>query len=185
MKNNIHPVYNDDCKVTCASGNTFITGSTKKEIKVEVCAVCHPFFTGEQKFVDTEGRVEKFMRKRREAEEMAAKIKAIKEAKKKRRAAEKAQERPKSLKELLEIEEQKTAPGNKQQNRQVEISEGQKSVQSSNTQRIKPKIAKSIKVQNNNQFSTASADRADDQSDLSSNNSQSKTDKNEASSVHN
>lgn len=113
MKTNIHPQYYNDCVVTCACGNTFLTGSIKKEIKVEVCAACHPFFTGEQKFVDTEGRVDKFMRKRKEAEETAKIIKEKKEAKKKRIQQEKAQTRPKSLKELLEEEEQgikKTPP---------------------------------------------------------------------------
>jgi len=97
MKKDIHPKYYSDCIVTCACGNTFVTGSTKKEIKVEVCAACHPFFTGEQKFVDTEGRVDKFIRKRK-------KRKAVKEAKEKRKQAEKSQVRPTNLKELLEEE---------------------------------------------------------------------------------
>lgn len=67
MKAGIHPKYYDDCKVTCACGNTFITGSTVSEIKVEICAACHPFFTGQAKFVDTEGRIERFERKRKAA----------------------------------------------------------------------------------------------------------------------
>ncbi len=50
----------EDCQVTCACGNTFTTGSTKKEIRVELCNKCHPFYTGKQKFVDTARRVEKF-----------------------------------------------------------------------------------------------------------------------------
>ena len=56
-------VYFASARVTCACGNTFTTGSTKEEIKVEICNNCHPFFTGQEKFVDTEGRVERFMKK--------------------------------------------------------------------------------------------------------------------------
>ncbi|MCD6490172.1 MAG: 50S ribosomal protein L31 [Thermodesulfobacterium sp.] len=63
MKKNIHPEYYKDAVVMCACGNRFTVGSTKKEIKVEICSKCHPFFTGEMKFVDTEGRIEKFMKK--------------------------------------------------------------------------------------------------------------------------
>ncbi|MFQ6038778.1 MAG: 50S ribosomal protein L31, partial [Candidatus Aminicenantales bacterium] len=59
---NIHPDY-VECTVTCACGNTFKTRSTKKEIRVEICSLCHPFFTGKQKFVDSAGRVEKFRKK--------------------------------------------------------------------------------------------------------------------------
>ncbi len=63
MKAKIHPEYNSDCLVTCACGNTFTTGSTMKEIRVELCNKCHPFYTGKQKFVDTARRVEKFQEK--------------------------------------------------------------------------------------------------------------------------
>ena len=63
MKKGTHPEYNEEVLVKCACGNTFKTGSTKKEIKVEICSQCHPFFTGKQKFVDSAGRIEKFMRK--------------------------------------------------------------------------------------------------------------------------
>jgi large subunit ribosomal protein L31 len=62
MKEGIHPKYNK-CKVTCACGNTFESGSTKEEIKVEICSACHPFFTGKQKLVDTGGRVGKFKKR--------------------------------------------------------------------------------------------------------------------------
>ena len=55
--------YYNDAVVKCACGNKFTVGSTKKEIKVEICSKCHPFFTGEMKFIDTEGRIEKFMKK--------------------------------------------------------------------------------------------------------------------------
>jgi len=63
MKDKIHPEYFTDAKVTCSCGNTFTTGSTKKTLKVELCSKCHPFFTGEQKIVDTAGRVERFKRR--------------------------------------------------------------------------------------------------------------------------
>ncbi|RKZ32900.1 50S ribosomal protein L31 [bacterium] len=62
MKKKIHPKYYV-AKVTCACGNTWYVGSTKPEIRVEVCSACHPFYTGKQKIMDTAGRVEKFMRK--------------------------------------------------------------------------------------------------------------------------
>ncbi len=62
MKAKIHPKYQKTV-VTCACGNTFETRSTMKEIKVEICSACHPFFTGKQKLVDTAGRVERYLRK--------------------------------------------------------------------------------------------------------------------------
>ena len=63
MKEKIHPKYYTDAKVACSCGNTFTTGSTRQLLKVEVCSKCHPFFTGEQRIVDTEGRVERFRRR--------------------------------------------------------------------------------------------------------------------------
>lgn len=63
MKPKIHPEYYNDAKVICACGNTFTTGSTKKVLKVELCGKCHPFYTGEQRVVDTLGRVERFKRR--------------------------------------------------------------------------------------------------------------------------
>ncbi len=62
MKEQIHPQYGES-KVTCVCGETFITGSTKKEIKVEICSKCHPFYTGSQRAVETGGRAEKFRKK--------------------------------------------------------------------------------------------------------------------------
>ena len=63
MKKEIHPEY-VECSVSCAScGNTFTTRSTRGTIRVDLCAKCHPFFTGEQRLVDTGGRVERFMRR--------------------------------------------------------------------------------------------------------------------------
>ena len=63
MREGIHPNYNHDAVVKCACGNTFITGSVKKELKVEICSKCHPFYTGKQKLIDIGGRVEKFNKK--------------------------------------------------------------------------------------------------------------------------
>ncbi len=69
MKKGIHPKYYWDAKVICACGNTWTTGATVPVIRVEVCSKCHPFFTGEQRIVDTEGQVDRFMKKLRIAEE--------------------------------------------------------------------------------------------------------------------
>jgi len=63
MKDKIHPKYYTDAQVTCACGNTFVTGSTRKVLKVEVCSSCHPFFTGERRIMDTAGQVERFKRR--------------------------------------------------------------------------------------------------------------------------
>ena len=63
MKQKIHPKYYPDAKVVCACGNSFTTGSTRKEMHVDVCSKCHPFFTGEQKIVDKAGQVERFKRR--------------------------------------------------------------------------------------------------------------------------
>jgi large subunit ribosomal protein L31 len=62
MKTDIHPEY-IECRVHCACGNSFMTRATKPDLHVEVCSACHPFFTGEQRIVDTAGRVERFKRR--------------------------------------------------------------------------------------------------------------------------
>ena len=62
MKTGIHPEYYQT-QVTCSCGATYVTGSTKPELKVEICSQCHPFFTGELRIVDTEGRVERLRRR--------------------------------------------------------------------------------------------------------------------------
>jgi large subunit ribosomal protein L31 len=73
MKKDIHPKY-EETTVTCGCGNKFTTRSTKKNIAVEICSACHPFFTGKMKYVDTTGRVEKSQRKwGKKKEEAAAK----------------------------------------------------------------------------------------------------------------
>lgn len=92
MKKEIHPQYYTDTKVTCACGNTFVTGSTMKEIRVELCNQCHPFYTGKQKFVDTARRVEKFQEKMAKVSAAAAtrKGKKVKRAAAAKKKVEKA-----------------------------------------------------------------------------------------------
>ncbi|MBI2404763.1 50S ribosomal protein L31 [Candidatus Gottesmanbacteria bacterium] len=98
MKQGIHPQWYPDAKVSCACGNTFIIGATKPELRVEICSHCHPFFTGEMKFVDTLGRVERFQQKQKAAQATSVVI----AAKKKKKAEREEQLRsPKSLKEML------------------------------------------------------------------------------------
>jgi large subunit ribosomal protein L31 len=63
MKDNIHPKYYSEAQVICACGNTWTTGATQEEIRTDVCSACHPFYTGEQRIVDTAGQVERFMRR--------------------------------------------------------------------------------------------------------------------------
>jgi large subunit ribosomal protein L31 len=97
MKLKIHPQYHDDVKVTCTScGNTFTTGSTKDHINVEVCYKCHPFYTGEHRFLDTAGRVESFKKKQDAAVAYKAKYTNKKDKKDEKKAKE-----TKSLRELL------------------------------------------------------------------------------------
>jgi large subunit ribosomal protein L31 len=60
MKQGIHPTYHEDAVITCACGATHETGSTAKALSIEICAACHPFYTGKKKYVDTTGRVERF-----------------------------------------------------------------------------------------------------------------------------
>ncbi len=63
MKKDIHPTFYRDTVVTCSCGNVFTTGATKRTLRVELCNKCHPFYTGEQRIVDTEGRVERLRRR--------------------------------------------------------------------------------------------------------------------------
>lgn len=80
MKQNLHPKWNHAAVVTCACGSVFTTGSQQDTITVDICSACHPFFTGEMKFVDRQGRVDKFMQKmstaKNKQEASAAKKKA-------------------------------------------------------------------------------------------------------------
>ena len=63
MKEKIHPTYYADSQVTCVCGNTFKTGSTQPEVRVDICSNCHPYYTGKQKLMDTEGRIDRFRKK--------------------------------------------------------------------------------------------------------------------------
>ncbi len=63
MRKDIHPKYYPEARVTCACGNSWVTGSTKETIRTDVCSQCHPFYTGEQRIVDTAGQVDRFMRR--------------------------------------------------------------------------------------------------------------------------
>lgn len=78
MKSDIHPKY-FDCNVTCGCGTTFKTRATVKELRIEICSVCHPFYSGKQKFVDAAGRVDRY-KKRYEATATATAAAAAKKA---------------------------------------------------------------------------------------------------------
>lgn len=95
MKDNIHPKYIPNAKITCACGNEFIVGSTVEKIQVELCSNCHPFYTGKQKLVDTARRVEKYKERLAKKETEAAKRtgKKIKKARLKKIRAEKGAKR--------------------------------------------------------------------------------------------
>lgn len=95
MKPTGHPKYHSDAKVTCVCGNSWNTGSTKEEIHLEICSKCHPFFTGQMKFVDTQGKVEKF-----QALQEKAKLRQ-KEVVKKKEQEIRRQNAPMSLREML------------------------------------------------------------------------------------
>ena len=96
MKANIHPTYFTDVTVVCSCGNTFVTGSTKKNIAVDVCYKCHPFYTGEHKLLDVKGRVDTFQKKMEQAKKYQAT-----QAGKKKDKNQKGEKQTKSLRELL------------------------------------------------------------------------------------
>ncbi len=83
MQKEIHPPYFPAAVVTCACGNTFTVGSTKEKIEVEICSACHPFYSGEDKVIDTAGRVEKFKTRRSQAAATPRVRKPVLKAKKK------------------------------------------------------------------------------------------------------
>ncbi len=95
VKAKIHPEWYPKAKVVCACGHTFTVGSTKPEIHVDLCSACHPFFTGQMKFVDTQGRVERFQQKQKFA--------AAANFQKKQKLAQ-AQEKTQTLREMLHLE---------------------------------------------------------------------------------
>lgn len=107
MKKDIHPKWYENCKVTCACGHVFELGAAVPEMHVEICSACHPFYTGQEKLIDTEGRVEKFQKRMA----TASKISQSK-AKKTKEKTEKEQvkaTRPKTLKEMIELAEKEAS----------------------------------------------------------------------------
>ncbi len=82
MKSEIHPTYFSNAKITCACGTVYIIGSTKEDVQVELCAACHPFYTGKQKIIDTARRMEKFA----ERSDKKATVATGKKVKKEKRA---------------------------------------------------------------------------------------------------
>ncbi len=107
MKKDIHPQYYPDAKVACICGVSFETGSTAKEIKVELCSKCHPFYTGKQKLVDTAKRVEKFgaKLKAQEKEAQGRKGKKVKrEARAKVRDKKEVVVKTKDIKKIAQVQ---------------------------------------------------------------------------------
>ena len=109
MKKGIHPDY-VECTVKCSCGNTFVTRSTKSELKVDICNACHPFYTGTQKLIDTGGRVQRFADKFGSAKERVAEREAAKKAAKaaaaaEREAAKKAEREAKAAEKAKRAEE--------------------------------------------------------------------------------
>jgi large subunit ribosomal protein L31 len=99
MKADIHPTWYEEAKVTCACGNTFTVGATVPEIRVEVCSNCHPFYTGQMKYVDTAGRVDAFQTRKGKASQSVL-SKAEKRKIKREKKIQKELERPDTLAEL-------------------------------------------------------------------------------------
>ncbi len=102
MKKNVHPQVHKNAVVKCACGNTFTTISTQQSITVDICSACHPYFTGQQKFVDTEGRIEKFQKKFELSKQKKAELEAKKQAKKAKVQPKAESVKAPTLKELLE-----------------------------------------------------------------------------------
>lgn len=99
MQVQIHPKWYKDAKVTCACGNTFTIGAAVPEIQVEVCSYCHPYFTGQMKFVDTAGRVDSFRARVKGAQEKVLSKAERRKLKREKRIAQEL-ERPESLEEI-------------------------------------------------------------------------------------
>ena len=108
MKAKTHPKWYKDAKVTCACGNTFTVGATVPEIKVEVCSECHPFYTGQMKFVDTAGRVDAFRSKQAKAKKKVY-SKTEKRRLKKLKRIKEEENKPKSLAELRKKKNKETS----------------------------------------------------------------------------
>lgn len=107
MKKDIHPTYYNDAKVICACGNKFTVGSTVKEIRVEICSTCHPFYTGKEKLIDTAGRVDRF-KKIKELQKETAKTRKGRAVKRKRSATKKLEKERARVKEEIKTNTAKT-----------------------------------------------------------------------------
>ncbi len=101
MKKGIHPQVYTDAVIACACGNSFTTMSTKKDIQVEICSACHPFYTGQKRYIDTEGQIDKFAKKLKIAKETGASAISAKAKKKAKEITER--KRPVTLKDLREM----------------------------------------------------------------------------------
>lgn len=113
MKKNIHPKFHTNIQISCACGTCFVAGSTAKELKVEICSNCHPFYTGKQKLIDSAGRVDKFQAKRKKAEEAGFENAAKKKKEKKQK---------KSIVEYVNIDDN----FNKENDKKKEVKKGKK-----------------------------------------------------------
>ncbi|MDA1317029.1 MAG: 50S ribosomal protein L31 [bacterium] len=96
MQVKLHPQFHEDVLVTCSCGKTFTTGSITEKLTVEVCSLCHPLYTGEEKFLDTKGSVDKFLKKEEQAKEFKKTSAAQKKMKK-----DKQERGSQSLRDLL------------------------------------------------------------------------------------
>lgn len=100
MKKDMHPQLNKETVVKCACGNTFTTMSTLPEISVEICSACHPFYTGQRRFVDTERRIDKFTKRQKLSEEKMKKAEQVNKARQsKKKVTDQGQ--PLNLKDML------------------------------------------------------------------------------------
>ncbi len=99
MKQKIHPKWHEEAKVSCACGNTFAVGATVPEITVEVCSNCHPFYTGQMKYVDTAGRVDAFRAKQEQAQDKVL-SKAERRKLKRQKKIDAELDKPSSLEDL-------------------------------------------------------------------------------------
>lgn len=112
MKANIHPKYYTNAKVTCACGKSFTIGATYPKLEVDVCSFCHPFYTGQMKYVDTAGRVDAFKEKQKKAKKQVL-SKTQKRELKKRKRLEREQKKPENLEEIRKQAGQKKKKASK------------------------------------------------------------------------
>jgi large subunit ribosomal protein L31 len=98
MKKDIHPTWYPEAQVICSCGETYTMGATKEVIRTDVCSACHPFFTGEQRIVDSEGQVERFMRRLERREELL-------DEEEQRRSKKERRRRSRAIVEIVEDEE--------------------------------------------------------------------------------